>query len=264
MQTSRLLSHSPSFGSSSAGVDLAAIAVRVVEEFRGHELQSDSHADEFEFAFACDHRHSDPIATADEIFCNGQIRPSNPYALLTCSAVGAGSPTDAKAEDGSSPPITLRRRRPPLRKLMSEERDSAPTATCSPKSSEADEDLIGVSPDTYCVWTPKYPTGDERLHEQSSSPSQGEIKSSNGGISKRWKLRSLLYARSTSDGKEKFVIMTPVKKTERSNAGEEKPSPLDGKCDGENSYCERSEEPKRRAYVPYRKDMVGILRNAYG
>ncbi|XP_010550655.1 PREDICTED: uncharacterized protein LOC104821458 [Tarenaya hassleriana] len=269
MHTSRLFSRSPgspSFRNFSTTVDLAAIAARVVEELRDQEPQSDFHADDFEFAFDCDHRRSDPIATADEIFCNGQIRPLNPYALFSSSsAAGDSSQVAAKGEDGSVPPTNIRHRRPPLRKLMREEQDSS----CSPTTSDADEDLIGVSPESYCVWTPKRPTEEEsridRLHEQLSSPSQREIKSSNGGSSKRWKLRSiLLYAKRTSDGKEKFVIVTPVKNTEKSTGREEKsPPPIAGKCEGERNG-KRSEDSKRRGYVPSRKDMVGILRNVNG
>ncbi|XP_010483990.1 PREDICTED: probable membrane-associated kinase regulator 1 [Camelina sativa] len=258
MQTSRLLSfssNSPSFGSFSSTVDLAAIAARVVEEFRDQEdtpRPSDSPEDNedddnSEFAFDCpSHVCSQPLATADEIFFNGQIRPLNPY----------GSNAPAKSQP------TPRHRRPALRKLMSEElRD--PTAA-SNSSSEAEEDLNGVPPETYCVWTPKQPSsgddGDD-LKGLSSSPSQSKIKSNSAGFSKRWKLRNLLYVRSSSEGNEKLVFPAPVKKIDEKE--EEEEEEVSSKVVAGEGGRER-EETKRQTNLPYRKDMIGILRNVNG
>ncbi|CAH8350192.1 unnamed protein product [Eruca vesicaria subsp. sativa] len=248
MQTSRLLSHSsnsPSFGSFSSAVDLAAIAARVVEEFRDQEQRPDSHHDNnnnddnnFEFAFDCpNHKCSPPIATADEIFCNGQIRPSNPYGV-------------GETQPSPSPP---RRRRPALRKLMSEERDQ--TSNSSPEEEEeAGDDLNGVPPESYCVWTPKHST-DEDLRRLSSSPSHSKIKSNSAGFSKRWKLRNLLYTRSSSEGNDKLVFPAPVKKEDESTNS-------DKVVVGEEE--KESEETKRQGFVPYRKDMIGIIKNVNG
>ncbi|KAJ4878523.1 hypothetical protein Rs2_43541 [Raphanus sativus] len=215
MQTSRLLSYSPnspSFDSFSSALDIAAIAARVVEELRDQDQQFNFHGgdDDDNFEFDCPSRTSfHPVASADEIFYDGKIRPSNPY--------GGGAENALVSPPKSS---TLpRRRRPALRKLMSEERD-----TTSDSSSEAEEDLNGVPPETYCLWTPK----------------GGDEKSSSVGLSKRWKLRSLLYARSSSEG----------------NGEEEEPS---SKVVGEVS-----EETKRRTFVPFNKDMMGILKNVNG
>ncbi|KAF8112583.1 hypothetical protein N665_0063s0069 [Sinapis alba] len=258
MQTSRLLSHSsnsPSFGSFSSAVDLAAIAARVVEEFRDQEQRSDSHRDNnnhdeddanFEFAFDCPSRRcSPPIATADEIFCNGQIRPSNPY--------GGGT---GKGGGESQPSPSPRRRRPALRKLMSEERD--PTSNSS--AEEAEDDLTGVPPETYCVWTPKH-SSDEDLQRLSSSPSHSKIKSNSAGFSKRWKLRSLLYARSSSEGNDKLVFPAPVKKVDETNSDREEEM---SKAVVVGEEEKESEETKRQPFVPYRKDMIGILKNVNG
>ncbi|KAJ0236379.1 Uncharacterized protein HA466_0256950 [Hirschfeldia incana] len=226
MQTSRLLSYSPnspSFGSFSSAVDIAAIAARVVEELRDHEQQFDFHGDDDDnFEFDCPSRRcSYPIATANEIFHDGKIRPSIPYGG------GTGNATVSPPKCSTLP----RRRRPALRKLMSEERD-----TTSDSSSEAEEDLTGVPPESYCVWTPKGGDDDDR-QELSSSPSQSKIKSSSVGFSQRWKLRSLLYARSSSEG----------------NGEEEEPP--SSKVVGES---------KRQTFVPFNKDMMGILKNVNG
>ncbi|CAH2043791.1 unnamed protein product [Thlaspi arvense] len=276
MQSSRLLSFSstsPSFGSFSSAVDLAAIAARVVEEFRDQEPQSHSHRDDddFEFAFDCPSRRcSHPIATADEIFCNGQIRPLNPYGGRTERA-----PVDGKGGAESQPTTSPaksalpRRHRPALSKLMSEDRD--PTSN---SSSEAEEDLTGVPPETYCVWTPKQSNSggvskDDDLRGLSSSPSQSKIKSNSAGFSKRWKLRNLLYARSSSEGNEKLVFPAPVMKSDETiseqgkvEEGEEVRSPSKDDDAGGDEKRE-SEEAKRQSF-PYRKDMIGILKNVNG
>ncbi|KAG2326963.1 hypothetical protein Bca4012_035870 [Brassica carinata] len=258
MQTSRLLSlssNSPSFGSFSSAVDLAAIAARVVEEFRDQEEQrpdsprrdnNDNDDDNnFEFAFDCPNRRcSPPIATADEIFCNGQIRPSNPYGGGTGISGGESQP---------------RRRRPALRKLMSEERE---TTSNSSSSEEAGDDLTGVPPESYCVWTPKH-SRDDDLRRLSSSPSRSKIKSHSAGFSKRWKLRNLLYARSSSEGNDKLVFPAPVKKGDETASSDQEEEMSKVVVGGEEGGKE-SEETKRQPFVPYRKDMGGILKNVNG
>uniref|UniRef100_A0A1J3IK43 Uncharacterized protein n=1 Tax=Noccaea caerulescens TaxID=107243 RepID=A0A1J3IK43_NOCCA len=266
MQTSRLLSfssNSPSFDRFSSAVDLTAIAARVVEEFRDQEPQSDSHRedDDFEFAFDCPSRRcSHPIATADQIFSNGQIRPLNPYGVGIRNA-----PVDGKAGESqttpSPPKNTLpRRHRPALRKLMSEDRD--PTSnSCS------EADLIGIPPEIYCVWTPKQSngggvSGDDDLKGLSSSPSQHKIKSNSAGFSKRWKLRNLLYARSSSEGNEKLVFPAPVNKSDEAISKKREEEKPPSKEAGEEE--KESEEAKRQSFVPYRKDMIGVLKNVNG
>ncbi|KAL1203919.1 hypothetical protein V5N11_011763 [Cardamine amara subsp. amara] len=265
MQTSRLLSfssNSPSFGSFSSTVDLAAIAARVVEEFRDQETQSDylhRNVDDDEhdsdFAFDCpSHMCSQPLATADEIFFNGQIRPLNPYA----SGI-----QNAPVEESEPTKITLpRHHRPALRKLMSEDRD--PTSN---SSSEAEEDLTGVPPESYCVWKPKQSnvSGDDNLQRLSSSTSHNKIKSNSAGFSKRWKLRNLLYVRSSSEGNEKLVFPAPVKNNDESiDPDQEATLKKDGDGGKEEEEEKEREETKRQSFVPYRKDMIGILKNVNG
>ncbi|WZZ00509.1 hypothetical protein YC2023_072837 [Brassica napus] len=262
MQTSRLLSlssNSPSFGSFSSAVDLASIAARVVEEFRDQEQRSDSHRDNndeddnnFEFAFDCPSRRcSHPLATADEIFCNGQIRPSNPYSGGT-----ENTTVDGKGGGESSPESTVpRRRRPALRKLMSEERDQ----TSNSSSEEADDDLTGVPPETYCVWTPKH-SRDDDLQRLSSSPSHSKIKSHSAGFSKRWKLRNLLYARSSSEGNDKLVFPAPVKKGDETASSDQEEQLSKSKVVvGEEE--KESEGTKRQPFVPVRiaQDIVSLV-----
>ncbi|KAA8540820.1 hypothetical protein F0562_024783 [Nyssa sinensis] len=218
MQSSPVLSLSPSFNSYSSG-KLAEIAARVVEEFRaesesevdelfafkseevssqeklqGEEVKDDNEEEEdedFEFAFAGREPDSSTIS-ADEIFYNGQIRPMFP--IFNRDLLLGDSENENSV---SSKPPTPSSVRCPLRKLFIEERDSP---SCS--SSEADE-LDRIPSGTYCVWTPK----------ATAEQSPGRCKKSNStGSSKRWKFRDLLH-RSNSDGKDTFVFLTPSNAT---------------------------------------------------
>ncbi|TKY55202.1 hypothetical protein E2542_SST19616 [Spatholobus suberectus] len=166
---------SPSF-SSHCSETLSQIAARVIHEVRSdpdHTLSDSSQqndndvdvGDDFEFSFVPRHPDSSPVS-ADDIFCNGQIRPI--YPLFHLNSV-------ADADASSIPAETARRRRLPLRKLMFEERE-----TVDPTVVNDSDELDGVAAGTYCVWTPP-------CKKTSSS-------------SKRWKLRDLLV-RSHSDGK---------------------------------------------------------------
>ncbi|TYK02656.1 DUF1645 domain-containing protein [Cucumis melo var. makuwa] len=158
--------------------------------------------DEFEFAVV-PREPEEVTISAEDIFYNGQIRPIYPVfntnLLLSDSIVdknNSGNDVDVKHDDENLKKSKPKRvHRPSLGKLMSEERE---TNSCS--SSETEE-LDGVLPGTYCVWTPK-----ESLERCKKSNSMGS--------SKRWKLRDLLY-RSSSDGKETFVFLSSSKRVEK-------------------------------------------------
>ncbi|WRX17133.1 Protein of unknown function DUF1645 [Theobroma cacao] len=288
MQASPLLSlspSSPSFNTYSSG-RLAEIAARVVEEFRqesGDSCQDDIYEtwppqqkqnpqlqqqvieeedneeeeedDDFEFAFVCREPETSPIS-ADEIFHNGQIRPT--YPLFNTNLLLSDDQTpDGKTVDSTHPFVSKPGpRRLPLRKLMSEERE---TTSCS--SSEADE-LEGVTPGSYCVWKPK---GGSSGNDQESP---GRCKKSNStGSSKRWKLRDLLY-RSNSDGKDTFVFLAPSKREKTSNTNGNKAMEIPGKFQAAEEHCggTRNLKPgdKRRSFLPYRQDLVGLFQDHPG
>ncbi|XP_038893499.1 uncharacterized protein LOC120082410 [Benincasa hispida] len=157
--------------------------------------------DEFEFAVV-PREPQEVTISAEDIFYNGQIRPIYPVFNTNLLLSGAivdknNSNVDDEDDDGKLLKKSKPKRvhRPSLGKLMSEERE---TNSCS--SSEAEE-LDGVLPGTYCVWSPK-----ESLERCKKSNSMGS--------SKRWKLRDLLY-RSNSDGKETFVFLSSSKRVEK-------------------------------------------------
>ncbi|XP_076928983.1 uncharacterized protein LOC143593150 [Bidens hawaiensis] len=124
-------------------------------------------------------------------------------------------------------------------------------------SSEADE-LENLPSETYCVWRPK-----------GSSPAMTKCKksSSTGSGSKRWRFRYLLR-RSNSEGKEPMVLLTSKK--EKRNSGEVSKVAGPWKVQTpvhEQFYVQRraeNEVGKRKSYLPYRKDLVGLFANVNG
>lgn len=229
------------------------------------EEEEDDDDDDFEFAFVCREPDTTTIS-ADEIFSNGQIRPTYPIfdqsLLLTLNdshiektntITTTTTTTRTTTISAAKAPSSFRR--PPLRKLMVEEQERDRDTSCS--SSEADE-LEGVPDGTYCVWTP---------HSSSSSSVSSSCKKSHStGSSKRWRFRDLLY-RSNSDGKDTFVFLTPSKKAEKiavrnnsisnrkSNSNKNKTTVVNNKV---------AEENKRKSFLPYRKDLVGFFTNVNG
>ncbi|KAJ7956244.1 DUF1645 family protein [Quillaja saponaria] len=291
------VSPSPSFNSYSSG-KLAEIAARVIEEFRrdsddalfkdswenenrvhgNDDVEEDD--DDFEFAFVSRESDSSPIA-ADEIFYNGQIKPTYPIFDLSLLD-GADGIVCRKNDDVDAGSVisketsTVRGRRLPLRKLMFEERE---TESVSSSTSETDDnDLDGVPAGTYCVWNPKSAAID--------SPGRSCKKSkSTGSSSKRWKLRDLLLKRSQSDGKESLLLLTPSKRRTNKMDHEVSVSKLKAKenpnsCDSKVAATDEQEEhyvtstsmneteegdkTKRRSFVEYKQDMVGVFSNVNG
>lgn len=290
------MSVSPSFNNYSSA-KLAEIAARVVKELgqepdpdddifswaaenppQQSQEASDTEAQreqdedgEFEFAVVCrEPEYSSPIS-ADEIFYNGQIRPL--YPIFDQTLLLSDSHTNTHHSKASLSTL----RRPPLKKLMVEERErerereqqeeAREPMSCS--SSEADE-LDGVAPGTYCVWAPTKPSS---ATEDCSSSSSRRKKSLSTGSSKRWKLRDLLY-RSNSDGKDTFVFVTPSKKAEKTvavassnesgiKAKVAPPQQLDAHY-ARNSSVKEEDHKRRSSYLPYRKDLVGFFANVNG
>jgi hypothetical protein len=253
------LDPSPSFNTYSSAT-LAQIAARVVREFTP-DADSDSDrvfnfnpdesihddkpgnddqqggSDDFEFALV-----DSSLIAADDVFCNGQIRPVFP--LFNTDLLLENAPVPEPDDSNSKPPAP-RPVRKPLRKLFIEERE---TPSCS--SSEADE-LDGIQPETYCVWKPRVPGGEENT---------GRPKKSNStGSSKRWKFRDLLHRSNSSDGKDSFIYLS--NKSSKNTAGMKEASARsldDAKEKGKEGDRERS------SFVPYKQDLVGLFANVSG
>ncbi|GMH01280.1 hypothetical protein Nepgr_003119 [Nepenthes gracilis] len=222
----------------------------VEEEINGDE------EDKSEFEFVVLGRdEGSSLISADEIFYDGQIRPIFPI-FNTDLVYGTAdwNPEPQNDRGRESRPPNKETIRLPLKKLLIEERETATSSS----SSEAD-DLENVPPGTYCVWTPK-------LHEMRK-------KSNSTGYSKRWKFRDLLH-RSSSDGKDTFVFLTPKHHQisnatadkrpadRKSSAGEERARKAHQAHQLENRAMRSSD--RRKSYLPYRQDLVGFFANAHG
>ncbi|XVE54960.1 hypothetical protein DITRI_Ditri03aG0122900 [Diplodiscus trichospermus] len=259
-----LSSSSPSFNNCSSAGRLAEIASRVVEEFRQEysggsqrdiydeiwPQQQVMQDDDFEFPFVCREPETSVLISADEIFYNGQIRPI--YPLFNTKLL-------YDHVDATSFASKPRPRRLPLGKLMSEERETA-----SSSSSEAD-DQDGVTPGTYCVWTPKGGTSGSDIDDQES---HGKCKKSNStGSSKRWKLRDLLYRRN-SDGKDTFDFLAPSKREKTCSVDVHKGIEIPEKFkEAEEQRCGNNGDVKpgeKRTLLPSRQDLVEIFSNVNG
>ncbi|KAM0945985.1 hypothetical protein DsansV1_C09g0089981 [Dioscorea sansibarensis] len=217
------------------------------------ELDDDSDSD-FEFAFVARDLDSFPSITADEIFSDGRIRPMYPVfdrALLLPDPPGPTLAPDTKPG------------RVPLARLLIESREE--------RSQPEGDELEGVAPETYCVWTPS----PDRRRSCKKSGSTGS--SASTGSSRRWKLRDLVVRRSHSDGKEKFVFIDADgnkkgggKITEKaynekkfvfidpaSAGGEKKPS--ENKKGGKITASKA-----QKTFLPYRPDLVGFFASLNG
>ncbi|GJV50424.1 hypothetical protein Tco_1440636 [Tanacetum coccineum] len=190
MQSSTLTEISPSFTSHSSN-SLADVAARVISEYRqnnndydhifnfknsnpqkhynedGNDNDNDND-EEFEFAIA--HENSSSSCHDDHIL-------SPQYPLFDTSLLLTVDPNLLKlvtVDINRTKSLVVRL---PLIKLFNEDRDFV--------SSEADDDLEGLTPGTYCVWKPK-------------TISQEKCSSRNS--SRRWKLRDVLAILPSSQG----------------------------------------------------------------
>ncbi|KAK2993090.1 hypothetical protein RJ640_024327 [Escallonia rubra] len=265
MQGSDDLSFCPSFNSYSSD-RLAITAAKVTEELEEGYPQEASIDEDDDFEFSVD-------ASADEIFCDGQIRPIFP--IFNRDLIGQDDQhqlrDEVKAVSGGVEAIRI-----PLRNLfLGEREDNGPPSSSS--SSEADE-LESVPAGTYCVWRPKVAESVE------SSPSRCKKSSSTGSASKRWKFRDLLR-RCNSEGKDSFVFLTPKNKEEKPEGGAKVEHPKErrntvdkvaGKAKAKGAVGSSAHEvfyvqnramkegDKRKSYLPYRQDLVGFFANVNG
>ncbi|XP_028796243.1 uncharacterized protein LOC114751741 [Neltuma alba] len=233
----------------------AEFALDFSAKLRIEEPDLNNGGEQEEFSFVCGDFSHQTLASADELFHNGQIRPKFPLFVEECG--------------GASPP------RPPLKKLFVERRDVSSTALVA---SESVEWKRAPPVGSYCRWSNKKTT--EVLNQRCE-------KSNSTGFSKLWRLRDLKL-RSNSDGKDAFVFLTAnsgkkrtsSSTTEAEKAANVKRSSGEGKNDAvrksksktaswglEKHYVmirTRKESDKRRSYLPYKQDLVGFFTNVNG
>uniref|UniRef100_A0ACD5VYP4 Uncharacterized protein n=1 Tax=Avena sativa TaxID=4498 RepID=A0ACD5VYP4_AVESA len=204
---------------------------------------------EFEFSFGSQEPATDGAA-ADELFADGRIRAFYPVFGRVF-------------EDGRAPPAPDRR---PLRRMLLEDaRNSSVGSTSSSCSSAATDsaDLDGVSPDSYCVWTPG--------RSAASSPAQSPRKSGSTGSLSGWRrVSQLVIGRSHSDGRDKFGFFSAPPSPAREKQTKGKPTGRKGKAatvvdtvaaTHRMFYGGAKASPgaARRTFLPYRQDLVGLF-----
>ncbi|XP_074318644.1 uncharacterized protein LOC141655460 [Silene latifolia] len=124
----------------------------------------------------------------------------------------------------------------------------------SSSSSEGGE-VERVPQGAYCVWAPM------KEEEKEISALKKKSKSTGSGSPKRWRLRDLVH-RSNSDGKDTFVFLN------NNNGGgvkrREKVTAVNGAYYSYNKGGKKMEEMKKKTYLPYRQDLVGLFSTVNG
>ncbi|CAN6483700.1 unnamed protein product [Victoria cruziana] len=236
------------------------------EEGVYNEEEDEEDDDDFEFGGLVTSADDFDAISADELFANGRIRPlfevfqSWPAgSVLVPSSASQSEPSSSTSACSSSSSSSTRL---PLKALFLEDR-ALPRA----------DELAGIPEGTYCVWSPKKPQPETCKKSNSTSNS-----------SRRWRLRDILH-RSNSDGKDMFVFLAPPPKknkdqrppesrNRRTPASPERTDGAKNTADRKTGkkkngfpvgvrYVKSREGERRRSYLPYRQDLVGLFGNLH-
>ncbi|KAL0737693.1 hypothetical protein Bca4012_013903 [Brassica carinata] len=238
-------SFSPSF-STYSGDRLAEIAERV-----GRDDYKEN-GDEEEFEFQTD-------ASSSPSGDGGLVFPVFDQTLL--------SQTSAAVDVSPEAVMT------PLKDLLLRDRNDHPPPPTYSSSSDDDEedDLDTIPSEIYCSWTPERSAAE-------MSPSGGCRKSKSTGSSststwskRRWRIRDLLK-RSRSDGKQSLNFLDSSNNRDEPSSSPSPKTTTTVKKEKEKekvSAHERfylrnkamKEEDKKRSYLPYKQDLVGLFSN---
>ncbi|KAJ4867773.1 hypothetical protein Rs2_50683 [Raphanus sativus] len=189
---------------------------------------------------------------------------------------------DKKHEDVSPETVVA-----PLKDLFLRENEHSPPQQQTYSSSdeeeeeEEEEDELDMIPsEIYCPWTPaRSPV--EMTSPCRKSKSTGSSSSTSAWSRRRWKIRNLLK-RSRSDGKEslEFLNSSPVNNIDKSCSSspcpknketvktkkKEKEKEKEKVSAHEKFYLRNKamkEEDKRKSYLPYKQELVGIFSNIH-
>uniref|UniRef100_A0ACD5VQ44 Uncharacterized protein n=1 Tax=Avena sativa TaxID=4498 RepID=A0ACD5VQ44_AVESA len=184
-----------------------------------------------------------------------------------------GRPPSPPAQDTATVRI-------PLGRLLLEERDfrarqrdgEQPQPQPPPPPDEEGGELEGVAPESYCLWAP----GGQSAP---SSPLRCRKSGSTGSVLRWRSISERLVGRSHSDGKEKFVFLStgsgsgPPKQQDEEGEGRRKG---DGGV-GDRGWSYYSKKGggggggggsggagRRRSYLPYKQELVGLFANVSG
>ncbi|PWA46381.1 hypothetical protein CTI12_AA508040 [Artemisia annua] len=261
---------SPSFNQNSSN-SISDIADRVVQELHidnetGNDIFSFIENDEQEFEFSTPFCiDSNPFETSPpNMMYDEEISPRYPLFDQTLLQDVDTNSTN-KVAPAPAPGSTSGRLS--LMELLIEDNNSASTS-----SSDAD-DLDLLSPESYCVWTPRPETTPRGKHKKSNS-----ISIEVGNTSRKWNVRDVLFKRSYSDdnynvnGSPVVLFLPPVspkvpkKNNEKvSTTKSEKNSRVGSNNKPENklrsAYIGKIGNIRLPAYLPYRQDQIGVYGN---
>ncbi|XP_019176462.1 PREDICTED: uncharacterized protein LOC109171841 [Ipomoea nil] len=207
-----------------------------------------------DFSFVCDAAALLSPVAAEDAFYKGEIRPVFPLFKRDLLFTGGGDFEDLTAE---RLPVT-----PPVKKVFVETNDESPVP--------GNDEIAGP----YCQWSSK-PAQEDRPEVCK--------KSNSTGFSKLWRFKDFLH-RSNSDGRDAFVFLNPPapssrtatsgekKKSETKNGGEVKvKAPQKKKKKSESVLAHErymrskaKDDARRRSYLPYRPELVGLFTNVNG
>lgn len=255
--------------------------LRLSDHENEEESQDDCYEDvddEEDFSFAFD---SDNFSTmsAEDVFFDGQIKSSFPLfnqALLL-----------PEGEDLES--LMMKDNLPKVNRVFVVAEDGDSNAVPETSSAKGDgEDIMGP----YCEWSSKV--------VEAASPEQCK-KSNSTGFSKIWRFKDFMH-RSNSDGRDAFVFLnhaTPSSSTTASGKREDKAATTTTTTEKENFSLKKvggngevagevkvkkvrksktaalsahevymrskaKEGARRRSYLPYRPELVGLFTNVTG
>ncbi|XP_027348142.1 uncharacterized protein LOC113859616 [Abrus precatorius] len=227
--------------------DVAPIPAKPSPDFdEKHETNCDNgeESDENqEFTFASINLQG-TLVFADEIFDNGQIRPT--YHAFDQSLIFTAS------HDNETMPL-----RPPLKKVFVKQVNSF-SSNSKVHYKETLQETMVVEVDAL---------------------SNKCKKSNSTGFSKKWRFRKNLNLRSNSDGKDAFVSLNPslvmpmrsIKAKEENVALNNKKHEKSEKCKTlsahEKLYVsnrKRRESTKKKSCLPYKKELIGFFANMNG
>ncbi|GAB2229788.1 hypothetical protein Droror1_Dr00014044 [Drosera rotundifolia] len=131
------------------------------------------------------------------------------------------------------------------RRLLTDQISSQPPRSSVSSDSSFEDEMEGISADTYCLWTPRTPT-------PASTPTRCTKSNSTGSVAlkhRSWRLRDLLK-RSKSDGRSEQMISTEAAKAEKIGKGKGK---------GKEMTTAATAAGRRKTYLPYKQDLVGLF-----
>jgi hypothetical protein len=140
-------------------------------------------------------------------------------------------------------------------------------------SAGADEELEGVPPESYCLWTPGGQAASAPV-----SPRRCRKSGSTGSVLRWRRISDRLVGRSHSDSREKFVFFNastagatalppPPNKDEPEGGGGGVSSKGDVASDAGwplRYYARGGGGARRRSYLPYKQELVGLFANVGG